>query len=488
MATRVRNMMLPAFAAAALQHDLPATEEHDGTREADDILDALRARRQAIVVNADGSTRSVTDDPRPAAANLSRLSDELAQCREQTNGSPCSRLRRMRLMEQLAAVRATLMEPKAASDLMEEATALYDGKKDNVAADGAHQLATYLIAARRYERAHAVISKALRLSLKPTRRHSLLFAQAAAFECQGKYLEAVTAVEHTFQGKKKKKGSSEFQLNYDHLKRWYELLRGYELQSGPLDSGAQAQKAAVLDGLMRQANTSGWDEQRWALPGRCAVGTASASSRPWYSHSDRLVGHRLSQDVLDLLRSRREPLLEEYTALKAAGKLHAPEGALASCEGYDWRRGNQDDAYTWWQYGVTSPHVPLDPLSQCSVETPIACGLLDVLRNEHDLRVLRLGYSAVTAGGHIRLHYGPTCGQLKVHLGLAVPRRGGRGRKRRCATLRVANETRGWDEGELTIFDDAFEHEVKNDCASERVVLQIVLASSKLWESSTSVG
>ena len=99
------------------------------------------------------------------------------------------------------------------------------------------------------------------------------------------------------------------------------------------------------------------------------------------------------------------------------------------------------------------------------------------------------------AGGLIRPHHGVTCGQLKLHLGLAVPQRkkgggkkgGGKaaGRRKqprgqRCATLRVANESRGWVEGELTVFDDSYEHEVRNDCSADRVVFQMVLAEEGL--------
>jgi aspartate beta-hydroxylase len=44
-----------------------------------------------------------------------------------------------------------------------------------------------------------------------------------------------------------------------------------------------------------------------------------------------------------------------------------------------------------------------------------------------------------------------TCGRLTVHLGLRVPR---------GCSLRVAEETRAWEEGKCLVFDDSFEHEV----------------------------
>jgi hypothetical protein len=42
-----------------------------------------------------------------------------------------------------------------------------------------------------------------------------------------------------------------------------------------------------------------------------------------------------------------------------------------------------------------------------------------------------------------------------------------------CALLRVDNITRAWEAGEITFFDDSFEHEVWNHCDHERVVLQV---------------
>jgi aspartate beta-hydroxylase len=57
--------------------------------------------------------------------------------------------------------------------------------------------------------------------------------------------------------------------------------------------------------------------------------------------------------------------------------------------------------------------------------------------------------------------------KIKLHLGVVVPTN--------CATLRVGNETRSWEEGKVLLFDDSFEHEVRNDCGSDRVVFQLVI-------------
>ena len=61
-------------------------------------------------------------------------------------------------------------------------------------------------------------------------------------------------------------------------------------------------------------------------------------------------------------------------------------------------------------------------------------------------------------------HCGPTNARLTAHLGLVVPK---------GLTIRAAEETRGWEEGKCLVFDDSFEHEVKHEGDSERIVLMI---------------
>ena len=60
-----------------------------------------------------------------------------------------------------------------------------------------------------------------------------------------------------------------------------------------------------------------------------------------------------------------------------------------------------------------------------------------------------------------------TNSKIKLHLGVIVPND--------CASMRVANESKAWTEGRVLAFDDSFEHEVVNDCGSDRVVFQLVL-------------
>ena len=108
-----------------------------------------------------------------------------------------------------------------------------------------------------------------------------------------------------------------------------------------------------------------------------------------------------------------------------------------------------------------------------------ACGVvraLEALLGTGSL--VRVGYSALAAGGHIRPHCGATNAHLKLHVGLVVPHG--------CTTLRVGHTVLmpGWREGEVTGLDDSFEHEVWNNCTEERAILQVVVKHPHLDDNS----
>ena len=71
-------------------------------------------------------------------------------------------------------------------------------------------------------------------------------------------------------------------------------------------------------------------------------------------------------------------------------------------------------------------------------------------------------FSRLKPGTHILPHHGLLNTRLICHLPLIVPDG--------CA-LRVGAETREWQRGKLTIFDDSFEHEAWNRGGSDRTVL-----------------
>lgn len=79
--------------------------------------------------------------------------------------------------------------------------------------------------------------------------------------------------------------------------------------------------------------------------------------------------------------------------------------------------------------------------------------------------LMMAGFSRLAPGAHIRPHrgYEGYAGYvLRMHLALRVPESCG---------LRVAGETRAWEEGRSLVFDDSFEHEAWNRSERPRTVL-----------------
>jgi aspartate beta-hydroxylase len=71
-------------------------------------------------------------------------------------------------------------------------------------------------------------------------------------------------------------------------------------------------------------------------------------------------------------------------------------------------------------------------------------------------------FSALAPKTHIPPHHGETNARLVAHLPLIVPPN---------CWLRVGYEKRGWNVGEVMVFDDTIEHEARNDSDELRVVL-----------------
>ena len=74
-------------------------------------------------------------------------------------------------------------------------------------------------------------------------------------------------------------------------------------------------------------------------------------------------------------------------------------------------------------------------------------------------------FSILEPGKHLPPHRGPYNGVLRLHLGLIVPE------PREHLGIRVNKDIYRWQEGEVVIFDDAYEHEAWNRTPHTRVVL-----------------
>jgi beta-hydroxylase len=76
-------------------------------------------------------------------------------------------------------------------------------------------------------------------------------------------------------------------------------------------------------------------------------------------------------------------------------------------------------------------------------------------------------FSVLVPGTHIPPHTGVTKAFLTSHLGIQVPRE-----SEKCR-MRVVDRWLEWHEGKCLVFDDCFDHEVRNDTDETRIVLLI---------------
>eukprot|EP00241_Pyramimonas_parkeae_P002306 CAMPEP_0114258924 /NCGR_PEP_ID=MMETSP0058-20121206/19605_1 /TAXON_ID=36894 /ORGANISM="Pyramimonas parkeae, CCMP726" /LENGTH=454 /DNA_ID=CAMNT_0001373909 /DNA_START=294 /DNA_END=1658 /DNA_ORIENTATION=+ len=73
-------------------------------------------------------------------------------------------------------------------------------------------------------------------------------------------------------------------------------------------------------------------------------------------------------------------------------------------------------------------------------------------------------FSVISPGTHLRPHCGSTNARLTCHLGIIVPE---------GCKIRAGDKWGTWENGKCIVFDDSFEHEVRHDGDSSRVVLLI---------------
>lgn len=180
------------------------------------------------------------------------------------------------------------------------------------------------------------------------------------------------------------------------------------------------------------------------------VATAWPALDTWPS-----IGHLAS-----LLTPRVHALRAEAEALLHAGRFASDADCILHVPGA---------RAPWSRFEVSGEwHSDLGD-DGCSAGAPVACAVLREARGRHEAaRVVRAGYSVVPPSGWLRPHFGRSNRVLKLHIGLAVPAGA-------CAWMAVGGEARAWSAGEVLLFDDSFEHEVRNECDAQRIVFQVVV-------------
>ena len=147
-----------------------------------------------------------------------------------------------------------------------------------------------------------------------------------------------------------------------------------------------------------------------------------------------------------LVRAELDHVMEHPEDIPAFHQL-SPDQARIS-KGDNWK------TFPFWVFGKR-----LD--DNCAV-CPNTARLLD------DLPELQNAWFSILAPRyHIPPHKGPTRGVVRVHLGLRVPVNA------EDCWIRVDQERYAWREGEVVLFDDTYEHEVRNDTDEIRAVLFI---------------
>ncbi len=124
------------------------------------------------------------------------------------------------------------------------------------------------------------------------------------------------------------------------------------------------------------------------------------------------------------------------------------------------------NGYYFFRYGVRR-----DENHQACPATSAALAGVDLCHiRDHGPEVL---YSVFTPGTHLLPHRGVTNTRLVAHLPLVVPPD--------CA-LNVSGEVHAWQEGQVVVFDDTFEHEAWNRSDRVRVILLMDIWNPHLTE------
>ncbi len=108
-------------------------------------------------------------------------------------------------------------------------------------------------------------------------------------------------------------------------------------------------------------------------------------------------------------------------------------------------------------------------------------------------------FSRLQPQTHIKPHCGPTNLRWTAHLGLVIPTTNkndksmsesdsAEGDSSSSCRIRIGNKWTSWSVGKVLLFDDSFEHEVRNDTNEDRVVLLIRVWHPELMSRGGGVG
>lgn len=168
----------------------------------------------------------------------------------------------------------------------------------------------------------------------------------------------------------------------------------------------------------------------------------SLESRPFWSMEQTTFASQL-----ELIRSQWTVIRDEgMKLLNTAGKFRD-------------EAENLRDTGNWKQFELFYRGQRVD--KNCA-KAPLTCKLVEQFAASRSCKRGQVKFSVMHPGTHVWPHCGPTNCRIRGHLGLKVPS---------GTYIRVAEETRSWENGKWLIFDDSFEHEVWHNGTGTRLVL-----------------
>jgi hypothetical protein len=181
---------------------------------------------------------------------------------------------------------------------------------------------------------------------------------------------------------------------------------------------------------------------RWVLPG--------ISHRPWHDPYE----HTEIKPLVDALEERHGAIRDELSRAWAERRT-----AFGDYEHYLTRQTDWQALYLFRDGAPVAESEPVVPETAEVLRThAIAPGLLCPLLESH--------FSTLLPGAAIRPHCDLWNFTINLHLAVEIPEGCG---------LRVAGETRGWEEGRCLLFDYSFEHEAWNRGTGVRTCLLVDL-------------
>lgn len=126
---------------------------------------------------------------------------------------------------------------------------------------------------------------------------------------------------------------------------------------------------------------------------------------------------------------------------------------------------NLKDTGYWAQFDL---YIQGQRMAKNCARVPLTCSLIDSIPEVRGCRRGQVKFSVMKSGTHVHAHSGPTNCRLRAHLGLHIPEA-----TSDSSMLRVADQYLSWQNGEMLVFDDSFDHEVwyNNENNESRLVL-----------------